>query len=348
VIWLTWRQFRVNAVVVYAGVLGVAAALVLTGPHLADVYSKDADTFLDWVTDQRVDNFLYVFGIAAGFVLPALIGAFWGAPMIARELEAGTHRLVWSQTLTRNRWLAARLGVGMLGAVTATGILGLATTWWAHPIDKAVNASTESDVSSVFQMPRLVPELFASRGIAPIGYAALAFALGVLVGAIIRRTVPAMAVTLAAYVVIQVVMPTLVRPHLVASVETTAAIAPGSIHGIMSSAPDGPIQKLDVGSAQPGSWVLTNETVDAQGEPVHSFDKWVTDCLGPPRTDPTQVDTPEKQACYDRLASEGFRQHLSYQPASHYWALQWRETGLLLGMAALLVGGCFWRIRRLS
>jgi hypothetical protein len=348
VIWLTWRQFRVNAAVVSAGLLAVAAALLLTGPHLADVHHEDAASFLDWIAAQRIDKALYTAGVAAGYVLPALIGAFWGAPMIARELEAGTHRLVWGQTVSRYRWLATKLCVGMLGAVIASGILGLATTWWAHPIDKAVNARTESDVSGVFQLPRLVPELFASRGIAPIGYAVLAFALGVLAGALVRRTVPAMAVTLAAYVVIQVVMATMVRPHLVAPVETSTVIAPGSIHGIMGRGPDGPIEALDVGSAQPGAWVLVNETIDSGGEVAQSFDKWVADCLGPPRTDPTDVDTPEKKACYDRLESEGYQQHLSYQPASHYWALQWRETGVLAGLAALLVGACFWRVRRLS
>jgi hypothetical protein len=347
-IWLTWRQLRINAVVVYAALLAVAAGLALTGPHLADVYSQDASTFLDWIATKRLDKFLYVVGSAAGYVLPALIGAFWGAPMVARELEAGTHRLVWSQTVSRNRWLAIKLGLGMLGAMTASGILGLATSWWAHPVDEAVNARTQSDVSSVFEFARLSPTLFASRGIAPIGCAAIAFALGVLAGALIRRTVPAMAVTLAAYVVIQILMPNLVRPHLVAPVESTSKIAAGSIHGIMGRGPDGPIEQLDVGSAPSGSWVLTNETVDAQGKPVHSFGKWVTDCLGPPQTDPTKVDSPEKQACYDRLAGEGYRQHLSYQPAGHYWALQWRETGVLLAGAGLLVGACFWRVRRLS
>jgi len=348
VIWLTWRQFRVHVAVLYTALLASAAALLLTGPQLVDRYRESASTFLDWVTTQSGDRAVYVAGSAAGYLVPALVGAFWGAPMVARELEAGTHRLVWTQTITRNRWLATKLGLGMVGAVTASGILGLATTWWARPIDKAVNVRTMSDISSVFQIPRLSPELFASRGIAPIGYAALAFALGVLAGAVIRRTVPAMAVTLAAYVVIQIVMPNFIRPHLVAPVETTTMITPGSIHGIMGSGPDGPIERLDVGSAQPGAWVLTNETVDAQGKPVNSFGKWVTDCLGPPQTDPTKVDTPEKQACYDRLASEGYRQHLSYQPASHYWALQWRETGVLLGGAALLTGACFWRVRRLS
>ncbi|MGY2876895.1 hypothetical protein ACVW00_004085 [Marmoricola sp. URHA0025 HA25] len=347
-IWLTLRQFRLNAVVVYAALLAVAAALLLTGPHLAAVYRQDTQAFLGWISTRGTDRFLYIFGSAAGYVLPALIGAFWGAPMVARELEAGTHRLVWSQTVTRNQWLATKLGVGLLGAVTASGILGLATTWWAHPVDKAVDARTTSDVSSVFEMARLTPTLFASRGIAPIGYAAVAFAAGVLAGALIRRTVPAMAVTLAAYVVLQVLMPTLVRPHLAAPVDSTAKIAPGSIHGIMASGPDAPIERLDVGSAPAGSWVLSNETVDVHGKAVHSFGRWVTDCLGPPQTDPTTTDTPQKAACYQRLASDGYRQHLSYQPARSYWALQWRETGLLLGVAGVLVGACFWRVRRLS
>jgi len=350
VIWLTWRQFRVNALVVYAALLAVVAALALTGPHLADVYDQSASTFLDWIATRRLDQSLYVVGTVGGFVVPALIGAFWGAPMIARELEAGTHRLAWSQTVTRDRWLATKLGLGLVGASTAGAVLGLATTWWAHPVDKAVGARTDSDVSSIFQVARLSPQLFASRGVAPIGYAALAFVIGVLAGAVIRRTVPAMAVTLAAYVVIQIVMPNFVRPHLATPVDTSTKIAAGSIHGIMGRGPDGPIERIDVGSAHPGAWVLTNQTVDANGATVHSFGKWVTDCLGPPPgTDKgSQTDAAQKQACYDRLASEGYRQHLSYQPAGSYWALQWRETGVLLAGAALLCGACFWRVRRLS
>jgi hypothetical protein len=53
------------------------------------------------------------------------------------------------------------------------------------------------------------------RDIAPIGYAALALVLGVTIGVLIRRTVPAMAVTLALFVGLQVVWPSLIRPHLI-------------------------------------------------------------------------------------------------------------------------------------
>lgn len=346
-IWLTWRQFRLNAAAVFGALAAVAVTLALTGPHLADVYGQSATTFLDWVAEQSVDTYVYTAGTVAGYVLPALIGAFWGAPMVARELEAGSHRLVWSQTITRNQWLATKLGLGMLATVTASGILGLAMTWWAHPIDRAVNATDNTDVTSIFLSPRISPALFATRGIVPIGYAALAFALGVLAGALIRRTVPAMAVTLAAYVVLQVLMPIWVRPHLVAPVDTTTTITSDTLHGIRGHGPDGPIDALDVGSNPAGSWVLTNETVDSGGDAVHSFPTWVTQCLSKPGTDP-QGRPSLRNACFDRLAAEGYRQHVSYQPADHYWALQWRETGLLLAGAAALIGACFWRVRRLS
>ena len=346
-IWLTWRQLRVNVAVVYSALLAFAAALLLTGPHLAEVYAEDATTFLDWVGAQRSDRNLYTIGTLAGYVVPALIGAFWGAPMIARELEAGTHRLVWTQGITRGRWLAAKLGLGLLGAVTATGVMSLGLTWWAHPIDKAVNAIGDSDgTSSIFQVARISPEVFAARGLAPIGYAAFAFALGVLAGAILKRTVPAMAVTLAAYVLLQMFMPGLVRTHLVAPAETLTAITDDTLHGIRGSGPD-QINALDIELDKPGAWVLSNRTVDASGKAVRSFPSWVATCLPTPGASRSETAT-QQESCFDRLASEGYRQQPSYHPASHYWALQWRETGVLVGGAALLVGGCFWRVRRLS
>jgi len=345
-IWLTWRQFRLNAAIVSAALLALAIMLALTGPHLADVYREDAKTFLDWISLRSGDQNLYTVGMAAGYVVPAVIGAFWGAPMIARELEAGTHRLVWTQSVSRNRWLATKLGLGLLGAVTASAVVGLATTWWARPIDSAVDRRASEDISSFFQIPRIAPEIFASRGIAPIGYAALAFALGVLAGALVKRTVPAMAITLAAYVVLQIAMPIWIRPHLANPVEQTTAITSDTLHGI-SGRPGGVVNALDVGGNVPGGWVLSNKTVDESGKAVHTLPSWVLTCLPAPGTKQVKFG-PREQACFDRLASEGYQQQVSYHPSSRYWTLQWRETGLLLAGAAALAGACFWRVRRLS
>lgn len=345
-IWLTWRQFRVQAVVVYAALLALAVALVLTGGQLSDAYRDSAATFLDQIAFDRSKQTLYTVGVAAAYLVPAVIGAFWGAPMVARELEAGTHRLAWTQSVSRTRWLATKLGLGMLGAASAGAVVGLAMTWWARPIDSAVNGS-HSASGTIFDLPRIVPAMFGARGITPIAYAALAFALGVLVGALLRRTVPAMAVTLVVYVLIQVVMPTWVRPHLVEPVTTTVAITEDNLHGVMGRGPGEPIDRLDVGDERPGAWSLSDQTVDASGTKVGSFPSWVTDCLLPPQQDQAEGRATQ-QACFDRLADDGYRQQVTYHPSSHYWALQWRETGVMLVGALLLGGAAFWRVKRLS
>jgi len=345
-IWLTWRQFRVQAVVVYAALLALAVALAMTGGQLLDAYHDSAATFLDQIALDRSDQTLYTVGVAVAYAVPAVIGAFWGAPMVARELEAGTHRLVWTQSVTRNRWLATKLGLGMLGAASAGAVVGLALTWWSRPVDSAVNAGHSSN-GTIFDLARLDPAMFGARGIAPIGYAVLAFALGVLAGALLRRTVPAMAVTLVIYVLIQVAMPFWVRPHLVEPVTSNVAITADNLHGITGRGPDGPIDRLDVGSELPGAWSLSDHTVDATGAKVGSIPTWVTDCLLPPQKDNAEGRALQ-QACFDGLADDGYRQQVTHHPAGHYWALQWRETGVMLAGALLLGAIAFWRVKRLS
>jgi len=347
VIWLTWRQFRVPALVVYAALLALALTLALTGGGLADAYRDSAATFLDQIGADRFDRTLYVVGVLTTHAVPGVIGAFWGAPMVARELEAGTHRLIWTQGVTRVRWLTTKLGLGMLGAMAAGALVSLAMTWWARPIDQAVAAGHEAQ-GSVFELARIVPEMFGSRGIAPIGYAAFAFALGVAAGAILRRTVPAIAVTLVVYVLIQIVLPNWVRPALVEPERETVAFSADNLIGIMGEGPDKPIDRLDISIAAAGSWHLSSETVDASGEIATSVPSWVVECLpAPPGTETAEPD-PRVQACFDRLADEGYRQEVTSHPAANYWPLQWRETGVMLLGAGLLSGLAFWRVRRLS
>ncbi len=83
------------------------------------------------------DVVLYLLGVAVLYVVPALIGIFWGAPLVARELETGTFRLAWNQSVTRTRWLAVKLGLIGLASMAAAGLFSLMVTWWSSPIDQA-------------------------------------------------------------------------------------------------------------------------------------------------------------------------------------------------------------------
>ena len=222
------------------------------------------------------------------------------------------------------------------------GSIGLAMTWWAGPLDDAVQLGYTDN--SPFSHPRLLPDVFGARGVVPIGLTVLALAVGVTAGLVVRRTVAAMALTLATIVAVQIVMPVFVQAHLMAPKTFTTAINSENLRGfMMSGAPDAadPQIEVEVASDQLGAWVTGNRTLDPDGDPVTYLPAWAEACAPAPQADPAVVD-----ACWTRLADEGYRQEVKYHPASHFWSMQWRETGLLLGLAALLTGFCFWRIRR--
>ena len=151
--------------------------------------------------------------------MPAIVGVFWGAPLVARELEAGTHRLVWTQTVTRTRWLATKLAVIGLAAMAAPGCSSLIVTWWSRSLDQAINAGQKQNgLFGMSRMRRRCSTRAASRR-SPTPRSR--FALGVAAGIVVRRVVPAMAITLALFVAVQIVMPVFVREHLGASSATT-------------------------------------------------------------------------------------------------------------------------------
>src|SRR4029079_11081457 len=176
-IWLTWRQFRAQASPVAAAAVAFALVLAATGPRLADLATTYRDVF-DHITAN--DRHLFYAATVVIAVAPVIIGVFWGAPLVARELESGTHRLAWTQSVTRTRWLAVKLGVTALAAATAVGLLTLAVTWWSQPLDGALSSAHGS-------LPaRVTPVSFAMRGIVPVGYAVFAVVLGATLGAVFR------------------------------------------------------------------------------------------------------------------------------------------------------------------
>jgi hypothetical protein len=339
VIWLSWRQMRIQAAAAAVAVAAAAVALAVTGPRLADLTGN----LFDQLT--RADRFLYFAGIVVLAAAPALLGAFWGAPLVARELEGGTHRLVWTQSVTRSRWLGTRLGLTVLAAALAMGVLALAVTWWAAPLD-----GLQSDTRGALPA-RLTPVAFGMRGIVPVAYGVFAVVLGVAVGAVLRRSVAAMAVTLAVYVFVQIAVPVWVRPHLVPPVTETVSFSDDTLDGIslLGSGPDA-VTRITTHTADPTDWVLSNRTVDPSGQVIDGLPSWFAQCLPPPPSPagPIEVGGGKRglQACLARLSDEGYRQQVVYQPAGRFWSLQWAETGLFVVLSGLLAWFSLWWVRR--
>jgi ABC-type transport system involved in multi-copper enzyme maturation permease subunit len=331
--WLTWRQFRVPAFSVFGGLAVIGVVLAITGPQLVGE------------TDFSDDDFLYTSTTLLMYVLPAVIGVFWGVPLVTRELETGTHSLVWNQTVTRKRWLATKLGVGVVVAMAAAGLLSLAVTWWSSPIDAMANQQTDRSMLSWMS-----PVVFSARGIAPVGYAAFAFVLGVACGILLRRTMLAMAVTLVALLGVMLAVPFLVRPYVLPALEQTVTINNENVFGIRGD-DSGVVDGLVV-QEPAGAWVLADDTIDPSGNVVSPLPDFVQRCMPHPGTPREAADAAGPhggmQACVKQLGERGYHQRITFQPGYRFWPLQWIELAFFLALSALLTWVCFRRLRHLS
>ncbi|MGP3964990.1 ABC transporter permease [Nonomuraea sp. 3N208] len=349
-IWLTWRQLRGSAAMMAAVLVVLTAALALTGPGLASDYSAGIATCTqDNSCGRFFDRFFGMYDMpfmAVSLVvllLPAVVGLFWGAPLIARELEAGTHLLVWNQSITRGRWLAVKLGLTGLVAMAAACLCGLAVTWWSDPLD----------MSAPDELALMAPLVFGARGIAPIGYAAFAFVLGVTVGMLVRRTLAAMALTLAIFAAIQLAMPLLVRPHLMPPVASTFELGQANVDGMGIGRDEGGsagsahiILELAV-PGHAGAWVLSSNLVDPSGRTIAKNGEpgtiKVSTTSGPCAP---AAGAPGMDACMAELNRLGYRQQATYQPLERFWPFQWIETGIYALLTLGLTWLSFWWIRR--
>jgi hypothetical protein len=328
---LSLLQFRAQAATAAAALAAFAAILAVSGPHLFAIYDSSGLATCQPHGDctQLATSFInkaagfyaawYFIGIAILIVLPAVIGTFWGAPLITRELEAGTFQLAWTQSVTRSRWLAARLGVAALAAMATAGLFSLLLTWWSGPIDAAAPFDKGN---SIMFLP--------ARGITPVGYAAFAFALGAAAGVLIRRTLPAMAASLGGFALVQVIWAVWIRARLIPAAHAVIALTAANIPS--QAAGSGGGQMVDPANlpGMTGDWVLSVQTVDPAGQPFNVGS--VKACFG----------DSSFQACRTALGGLHLREVIAYQPASRFWAMQWYETGIFLAIALALAGFCFW------
>lgn len=319
-IWLTWRQFRTQALVAVAALAVLAAWLVVLGTSIRGTVNGCAADHtcggLAAQLDQSYGTQVQLLGDLL-LIAPAIMGMFWGAPLVARELENGTHRLVWNQSVTRGRWLTIKLGAVGLAVIAFAGLFSLLLSWAAGPFDQ-----NEGD-----QFNALV---FAARDIVPVACAAFAFALGTALGLLLRKTVVAMAVTMVLFAVIQVAMPNLVRPHLISPLTTTTQMNAAAFRNIDFLGRGGNIGGLKI----PDSWVIsTSDLLTRSGQRVDL--NAYQNCLG--------SDFDRTGQC---LAKLDLHVVTTYQPPQRYWPLQWLESLIFVVLAGLLVLLARWRVGR--
>jgi hypothetical protein len=351
--WMAWRQMRASIAVAAAALAAIAVLLLVTGLHLNHLYS--AYQGCDGIDcDSKFQSFItsYPRVKLVGTLLvgvPVLLGVFWGAPLVSRELESGTFRLAWTQGVTRTRWLATRLAVGAGVSALVAGAYSFAVTWWAIPFDR-------------FGADRINPAQFSERGIVPVAYALFGFALGVAAGVILRRLLAAIAVTIVGFVATRMVVEFLVRPRLLTPVRKIAQItAQGGIG--FKGTPAGPNLVLGGTTQLHGAWVTGTQLVDAAGHtPTAAFVSRACPMLvnhlaaAPPPGVPggkqaVQANGPQIAAFNQciRAVSSTYHEVISYQPNSRFWELQWIESAIFLGLAVMLTAfSVYWVRRRLS
>ena len=301
-LWLAWRQFRAQAALAFGALVVVIVSLVATRGHVVDTYSITGDGDL---TGFYV--WLRLLGTAL-IGVPAVIGAFWGAPLLAREFEDHTYRMAWTQSVTRNRWLATKLVV--IGVVTVALVAAFAVvfTWWSGPIDSTGN--------------RIGTANFAQRGIVPIGYALFGLALGTLAGTILRRTIPAMAAALAGFFVVRILVQKVVRPHLIGTeAVSTPSFGPNGLHG----------------------WVVSTRTVDATGQTISTKAAENTLTAACNITRATDDVDAVLAACAHKL---GIHDIAQVYASDRFWTLQAAELGVFLALTAITAAVCFWWLNK--
>jgi hypothetical protein len=322
--WVTWRQHRLTLAGVVA-VFGVAALyLLITGLPMHQAYAavtgcRPANPD---ICRQAANNFLRSYapgvGVTAGMLqaIPALIGAFAGAPVLAREFETGTFRYAWTQGFGRTRWTIAKLAPLAIAITIAAGAFSVLFSWYLAPI---IGAGDNNGP--------LYPTAFDLSGVALAAWTLAAFALGVLAGVLLRRVIPSMFATIAAWATLAFATGAFLRAHYEAP--------------LVTSNPNIPV----------GAWVI-NHGWFRGGQPV-SLDvinqtlapvdvRAVTpDLFQPGPATPVNLGDP-----VNYLIQHGITQLTTYQPASRFWPFQWIEGGWLLALSLVLIATTVWLVRR--
>jgi len=333
--WLTWRQYRAQAAVAALVLAAFATVLLVTGLQLAAQWH----TLLASCTASRTCGNLHEGGTplsnplgwdlaVLSLMAPALFGVLVGAPLVAHEFETRTSDFAWAQSITRTHWLAVKVGWVLLAAAVWGGAIAALVTWWSGPRNAAF--------ANAFQA-----NYFDQQGLVPVAYSVFATALGIAAGAVLRRTLPAIAIVIGGFIGMRLWVSQGLRMHFMTPVTTFYGVAAnfnppaGSINtggGLINKA----------GQLMTGS--LGNVMID--GVPSTSLPAACRQLIPASASGPNGPSGATLNAVYGCLQKAGYRQFISYQPISRYWAFQGIETGIYLAVAAALIAITFYAVLR--
>jgi hypothetical protein len=320
--WVTWRQHRFALAGVAALLGALAVWLWLEGLHAHHSYAVAADCHpaSSGACGALVGYFLTYVSTAQTIAIvlqavPALIGAFVGAPVLAREMETGTFRYTWTQGFGRWRWTLAKLVPLAIAVAAAAGAFSVLFSWYYQPF-------LAQTLSFNFQVP-LDAGLFDLRGVAFAAWTLAAFAIGVLAGMLIRRVVTALAATLAVYTGLALAAGLYLREHYMTPLLVKNASPPSS------------------------AWVISQQWYTNGGKPVsQSTLSQVLQQGAPQLAGDGKGGIPQSPTVNQYLAQHGYTLWTSYQPGSRFWPFQWIEGGWLLALSVLLIAATVWLVRR--
>jgi ABC-type transport system involved in multi-copper enzyme maturation permease subunit len=363
-IWFTWRQYRTQAVIVIVALLVITSILLMTGMHIAsfvhhlgDKLGKpgcqtDTCSTAQNALQQYVEN---TFGGAVFYnvfqtllrALPLLLGMFVGVQVVAPELEQGTYRLIWTQSITWSRWLRIKISALLVCLLAGMGLLVSIFLWW--------------------KVPNLFPSInlwgyenYEVWSPVMVAYTLFALALGICAGTVIKKAVPAMAVTMVIFVIMRLLIAVYWRPYFV----------PPMVVHVPWVDNRGPISGWDL-------WIK-GETVDRQGNrydftngpckepsgmgslehtpsratlyrnmalPLMNVTLPMGKMSGPGGSQGGSGDDPQTNAFNKCMTAHGIQNKYTYQPADRFWLFQEFESGIYVVLSALLLAFTFWWIR---
>jgi ABC-2 family transporter protein len=322
-IWLTWRQHRGEAYVIVGVLAALAALLIVSGRDIAALYQQlRLDACAAHPGQPSCGNAITVFENTVNMryavllpaltyikLTPALVGMLVGAPLVARELEHGTFRFVWTQSVTRWRWLSVKLGLVIGGCLLVVAALTALLIWWRLPFDQLGG--------------RMDAQAFDLEGLVPLAYMAFALALAIAAGTLLRRSIPAMVVTIGGFFGVRLLIELYARPYyLPPSILTWDPLRAS------------PVPPSD-------AWVVYDGFVDPHGSRAN-LAHVVTVCGANGAPVSWQPGSPFTQCVHAR----GWLGYIVYQPAEHFWLFQGIESAIFVGLAALLLALAIWWVRR--